>query len=629
SLASGLLGLLDAHGDRWASVQAVLAVAAVGAAAVAAAAVALVAVLAASRRRRSVAVWRGRGASRGQVLGSVAAEGLLLTLPSAATAALLAVALVPGGGVVITLGAAAVVSFLTTVLLVAVTAPATVGPPHEGGAERETGRGPGPRRLVLEGVVVLLAITGAALLRERGVRGAGATGQLGGADPFIAAVPALVAVAAGLVAVRLFPVGTRLLAGLARARRDLVPVLALRRLMRGAGSGTILTVLLATAAVGGFSSATLLHLDGAAEAVAWQETGASFRLTSVDRGQLTGTFDPADLPGVQAVAAAYEGPANVAGQGVQVRLLAIDAAAYERVVGGTPADPQLPVALTVSASSGPDGSSAAPLPALVSQAVADGTAGTAGGSGGGSPLGVGAGFQLVLPGHQSSHSVSFRTVAVRGAFPSLPIGQAFVVIPRAAVLAAMPDLALPATAVYLRAADDAASAMRVVLAHAPPGMVLASRAERTAALTASPMVRTVSDGMALAALLAAAYAALAVTAALALTGAARAVEVAHLRALGLSRRETLGLVVVEHGPTVAFAFVAGAALGLGLFVLLRDGLGLGAVVGSPVSVPLRVEPAHLGIILAAIILIVALGIGLATALERRAPLAASLRRGPE
>ncbi len=81
SLASGLLGLLDAHGDRWASVQAVLAVAAVGAAAVAAAALTLVAVLAAARRRRSVAVWRGRGASRGQVLGSVAAEGLLLTLP--------------------------------------------------------------------------------------------------------------------------------------------------------------------------------------------------------------------------------------------------------------------------------------------------------------------------------------------------------------------------------------------------------------------------------------------------------------------------------------------------------------------------------------------------------------------
>lgn len=143
------------------------------------------------------------------------------------------------------------------------------------------------------------------------------------------------------------------------------------------------------------------------------------------------------------------------------------------------------------------------------------------------------------------------------------------------------------------------------------------------------MTRGLVAGVEAAALGAFAYAALAVWAALALAGAARAIEVAHLRALGLNRREAIGLVVVEHGPIVFVAFVAGAALGVGLFAVLRDGLGLASLVGAPIVVDVGIDPLLLGLVLLAIVTIVALGIGLAAALQRNAAPVAAVRRGFE
>ena len=74
--------------------------------------------------------------------------------------------------------------------------------------------------------------------------------------------------------------------------------------------------------------------------------------------------------------------------------------------------------------------------------------------------------------------------------------------------------------------------------------------------------------MALAGLLAAAYAAISISAALALAGTAQAVEVAHLRTMGLTRRQAFGLVIVEHGHTIVIGFVAGLAFGILLFGVL-------------------------------------------------------------
>jgi hypothetical protein len=80
---------------------------------------------------------------------------------------------------------------------------------------------------------------------------------------------------------------------------------------------------------------------------------------------------------------------------------------------------------------------------------------------------------------------------------------------------------------------------------------------------------------------------------------------------------------------VLLAFGAGVALGLGLFVLLEPGLGLDAIVGSRLDVPLSADPQQLAIIFAGVLAIAAVGIGLAAWMQRRGVAIAALRRGFE
>jgi putative ABC transport system permease protein len=606
-LRSGLLLLLEGERARWASAVAVLAVVGLGPAAVGLAALALIGVFVMQRRRPALALGRARGASGGQLLGAVMLEGLVLSLPPALLAAGLAFVLLPTGPRQLTIGAAVAVAIATTVLLVVAGASTALGTPRGPGRDQPQIRRPGPRRLAAEGLVVGLAIVGAYLLRERGIVGSSSTTELTGADPFIAIVPALVGIAAGIVAVRLLPIPMLLLSRLAAFRRDLVPVLALRRVTRGGTSGSVLVVLMATATIGAFAGATLVHLDRAAEAVAWEEVGAPYRIDS--NGPLPRSFDASTLPGVTAAAGQFEVSSLVATRFLPLQLVAIDTAAFEQVVAGTAGAGLLPPEMA--------GPAEQPLPAIVSRQLTTGNEG----------VNVGGTFDLVVEGYR----ITFRVVEVRESFPTLSSNQTFVVASRDQLRGLRPDGGglRSTTSVYLNAPADAGPELRKALARAAPGATLLGRAERTASIETSPIVEALVTGVGAAALVAFAYAALAVSAALALAGAARAIEVAHLRTLGLTRREAVGLVLVEHGPTIIVAFAGGVGLGLGLFALLREGLGLSSLVGSSVDVSVGIEPAQLIGLLIAIVIIVGLGIGLGAALQRGAAPAAAVRRGFE
>ena len=165
--------------------------------------------------------------------------------------------------------------------------------------------------------------------------------------------------------------------------------------------------------------------------------------------------------------------------------------------------------------------------------------------------------------------------------------------------------------------------------HASNSATVDSRSAAATGFTNSPVTAAIVAGIALAAVIAGVYAALAVAAALALAGASRATEVAHLRMIGLSRRDALGLAIIEHGPTVLLAFVAGVGLGLGLFVLLEPGLGLDALVGSSLQVPLATDARQLALIFGGVLAIATIGIGLAAWTQRRGAAVAALRTGME
>ncbi len=606
SLLSGLVGLVDRHVTAWRSALTVLTTVAVGPVAVAIAALVLISLFAARRRQAALATWLGRGASRGQVATAIAIEAMILTLPGALLGGLVVELVAPAGSPLPSVLVGLAIVVLAIVVNVAASLRTTTG---RGGQLDDRaagiGRRPTQRRIVFEALVVVVAALGAYLLRERGVHGSSSATALTTSDPLIAGVPVLVGAAAGLVAVRIVPVPLRALAVGARWRRDLVPVLGLRHAVRGGDGGPVLIVLLATSAIGAFCASALVQLDRSAEAIAWHDVGAPVRV-SADTALPAG-FDLASIagPGTRATMSRLQVP--IGHRGSTLDLLVVDAPGLQVVDAGTLADPQLPEALL-----GPAGP---PLPAIVSNAL----------------LGVAGGLELDTPVDVSvlGRAVRIRPVEARDAFPTVDSGDPFVVVSRDQLTAAYPDVRPPVSSIAIRADRAYVAAIEASVAATHLGLHVDTAWARAASLRGGPIVGAVASGIGASAAVAAAYGALALAMALALAGAARAREAAQLRTLGVTARELMALMIAEHGPTVAVAFVAGVALGFGLFAVVEPGLGLRGLLGSSLAVPFAITLDELGILLIATLLVAAFGLSIGIVLQRRVVLAAAMRLGAE
>jgi putative ABC transport system permease protein len=133
-------------------------------------------------------------------------------------------------------------------------------------------RRPSTGRLTVEAAVVLLAVVGVVVVRQRGIAGPG------GVDPFLAAVPLLVALATGLVVLRLYPVPLRWLEPGLRRRSGAVGFVAVTRAGRAAaGTARSSLVLVVAGAAIGLAGAMLAAVadgstvDASASTIAFRE----------------------------------------------------------------------------------------------------------------------------------------------------------------------------------------------------------------------------------------------------------------------------------------------------------------------------------------------------------------------
>jgi putative ABC transport system permease protein len=611
TLQTGLLSLLDGYAVERRTAEAVLVTASLGPAAVATAAVALVALLMVHRRRRAVALMRGRGASVGQLLGSHLLEGLLVAVPASAIGYAAATMLVDGREsawspilAVLVAGGAALVLTLT------VLRPATA-PLRESEREVSSAARLSPRRLTFEGLVIVLAAGGAFLLRQRGIAGGSTAGALAGVDPLLAAVPALIGLAVGLLTVRLYPLPLIAAGWFADAWRGMVPALGLRRAARTGDIGSLpLIVLLVTVAIGAFSSTIFVTVERGQSLAAWNEVGADLAITPGTRPFPSG-FDGTSLPGVEAAARMHVDDAVLGGRGgVRVEMSALDTPAYAAVTAGTEADPNLPRALRDPP--GPD----QPIPAILSARAA--TAGPR-------PVRVNDEVDLLV----SARTVTLRVVGIRQSFPGVDPDTAWLVLPLETLRVAAGDRAFTASVIFLRAPGATAASVQQAMDEVLPATRVTSRSEVLETLRAGPLVRGVGVGFVLAVAIAIAYAALATTAALVLVAAVRTRETAHLRTLGMTPRGLLALSVVEHGPAVLAATAIGVALGVGVAWFVAPGLDLAGLIGSSIDVALVVDWQVVGLLLLALVAVLAIGFALSGWIGRRASLAGSTRQGIE
>jgi putative ABC transport system permease protein len=615
TVVTGLPRFLDRFAMERALSESVLSIAAIGPFGLAGGAMAMVAVLLVTRRRAMLALARGRGASGSLVLGTQLWEAILLAGGASLIGLLIAVSVIPARASPLSALLAVAVGGAAVVLLVGAAWPAARRPLGQLDRDDIPVLRLAPRRLVIEITIVLIAVAATLLLRQRGLT-IGPPGSVARFDPMLASVPVLSGLAAGIVAVRLFPLPIRALGWLAARRRDFVPVLGLRTIGRHPAAANLpLLVLMLTAAFGAFSSVITSSVDQGQVVASYLDVGADYRIEKVGIGGLEPSVDPAAIPRVEAVApgvvessALFESTPN---QRVSIDMVAVDPQAYGEVLAGSPVDPRWPTEFLAEPAGTGLGTEQNPIPAILSTGLPVGSAN----------LAPGDTFHLAVVGQL----MTFRLVQQRASFLGIGEGAPFAVVPFNWVQAASANHRLAPSVMWLRAPADVAARLTAMVADETGSARIVSRYHAYAALHDAPLGALVVTGYRLALVLAAIYMALTIIGALILSAARRSQDLAYLRTLGVTRGQALALTFAEHAPPVLLALVPGVALGIGIAILCEPGLGLATFVGIKGAVPLSVDWPALALMAIALIAVAATAIAAGTWLSRRARLVDALR----
>lgn len=598
---SGLNSVLDSYLGQRATARSVIALALVGLLAVALTVIAMTAELAVERRRAAIALVRARGGSLRQSAAALAFETAAVAVPAAALGYGLALLAVPARGSPASAQLAALVAAVTIGL-----------PPLQAWRQQRevaTGRRdiavtrPSPHRLAGEAFVVALAVVGVVVLRRRGLTSPAADA---GVDPFLTAVPILLGLAAGVLALRCYPYPLRMLGRAASRRKGAVSFLGLARASRETlASALPLVVLLLGLAMAVFASVVQTTVGSGQQHTAWETAGADTRVDGNGFSAREVTKVDA-VPGTEAVTAAYaDGSARLVEGGLltgNAQVLALDPAAYQRLLDGSPLGLEIPAALDLSAAG-----RGAPVPALLSADLASR----------GSSLGV------ALAGAQ----VPVEPAGSVDSFPGLDPSSPFLVVSLDA-LRRSAGADLQVNRLYVTGADAEPAALRAAGGGSERFVDVVSRARVYAEIHRAPLVRgtVLAFGVGIAAT--AAYCALAIVLALVVTARPRGRVLSYLRTLGLKPGQARGLVALELLPLVGVAVVAGVVLGIAIPRVVEPAVDLAPFTGGG-EAALDVDPVVTSLLAGGLILLVLLAVVVETAVNRRLRLGSVLRLGED
>ncbi|CAN5633071.1 hypothetical protein BH24ACT13_BH24ACT13_02070 [soil metagenome] len=595
TVSAGLDDILDSYTEQARTAFAVSSLVLVGLVAVALAVLALAAGLGVERRRVALQLAAARGAGPRQVIGTHLAQAALAAVPAGTVGWLLAVRAVPARP-----------SSLSLLGVTALVVTAVVVPPlaawRTAAAGTAVGRRPdspgghsSPRRLAVEGLAVVLAIGGVLLLRRRGLSPPAAQ-----VDVFLAAVPILLALAVGLLALRAYPVPLGWLGRTAARRRTAVPFIGLARATREGMAATLpLLVLLLALALAVFASVVQSTVDTGQRRAAWQLAGADLRLDRYG-------FEPDQVAQVERVEGVREVVPAVVDRDADLRtpddvttvdVVAVDADAWAALLDDSPVP--LPAVRPQS------GVAAGPLPALLGAGLADDA-----------PMVNVVGMTVPLLPVGSTASV-----------PAGEEDRPFVVVPLDALRETTGRRLRPTT--LLLAADPSAEPGLRALAEQMGSIEVTSRYAAYDELHRSPLVAGTSTVFRLGVAAAAGYAVLAVLLTLVATTRARNRVLSQLRTLGLSPGQARRLVFFELAPLVGAAAAAGLAVGLMVPRLLRTAVDLRPFTGGPFPPAIRVDLLTTVALTAGLLLLVALTLLVVTAANRRTSLGTVLRLGED
>lgn len=572
----------------------VLAVVVAGPVGVAIAVFALGARLVVQRRRATLALTLARGGSDRQLRGVLAAEGAALGLPAAALG-------YAGAGLVVPASTGWPEWVLALLIgLVPAAALALSPTPSSLGEERsDLGTTRSRVRWVVEVAVVALAALAVWRLLDRGLAGVGGDSETG-VDLLVAATPVLLALAACVVTLRLYPLPVHALVRRYRTRPSLTPFLGAARAVRDPAGGLVpaLAVVLgvSVAVISTVLAGTISH---GAERAAWAQTGAQVRLTGpLVTDELVETID--GTSGVTAVARVSEAARTVdvsgaaTAQGVTAYIVddaLADVHALAPLVDGLPADLYTP---------------ASPPPLLTGGEV----------SAAGEPVVVSGLGRARVVGHVDD-------------LPGVSSDREFVVTTRSAWEAA--GGTTPVGTVALVGVEGSADVATVAgaLAQAVPNALVETPQERLDAVRAAPVTSGLTWLLVAAVVLTSLLTVIAILQVQLIGAPGRARVLAVLRTMGLPRRGGQSLTAWELGPLVATALVVGGVLGLVVPWLVLQAVDLRGLTGGLAQPTLHLDPVALGLVTLGVVGTVALAVTVSAAIAGRTDLAQQLRVGEE
>ena len=566
--------------------------------------------------RTELALSRARGGSTAQIAWRVLGATAGAAVPALVAGIALAVVAVPDGGDTTSWVLAAIAA------VIALTAPALLAAWEHRGLRSLAGAGsPGradvaaprrsARRLVIEATAIVVIVGGVVALRVRGL----APGA--GVDPYVVAAPVLIAIAAGLIAARIYPVPLRVLLRVTAARRGSVGFLAIARSARARSVPMLpalaLVVAMAVIALGGMvrDAVTSGQINAS-----WQQVGADAVVNAA--GASTAISTPiqaavAATPGVRRSSAVFlmtpdsTQAANllVGSTGsLSVGVVIVNPAQYAALVADTPW-PAFPARLLAAPPAGKRGGI---VPVIASPKVA---ADIRSGS-----------RRLAFEGA----TLPLRVAGTASSTPALPDGGSFVIVPAWASYRLIDDTT-PNTMLLAGAHIDL-RVLRAVVAHKLPGGQITSRAAALQAAANLPTVHASDLALEEAAAAAAACAVAAVLLGVLLSGKDRTRLGVWLTAMGMTARQARRLALLDVLPLLVVAILGGELASLALGPLIGPGLDLSAFTGSSAPVPLRPDlVALIAPAAGALILIVVAAAAQNALIRRRTPAVLRLDEG--
>jgi putative ABC transport system permease protein len=553
------------------------------------------------RRGEELTLMRARGATGRQLAWLVFRGSLLVTLPAAALAGALAVAVTPDGNTAEAwwLAAATVAAALAGPALLA-------GRRSAGGRPRRrrqpsSARVGAIRRLVAELTLIGIAIAGLIVLRQEGLAAGGSVNALASAAPVLVAVPVAILV------VRLCPAVLGWLQRMAGRGRGVVAFVGLiRSARRAVGSVLPVFALVLALAVVAFGGTVRAAVSGGEQAAAWQQAGADavvgsptadIPLTAPARRAL------AAVPGVRRAAAVLElpgstGPNPALGSALNVAI--VDPGPYAALLASTPAPPFPAAALSRPAGLAGGGR----VPVVASPAAA--------------ALLRRSGGIATVNGQPFRLAVRAELAATAAA----PPGGPFIVLPAWAE-----NTTLPPTMLLLSGPHIDQRELTAVAARTAPAAIVTFRSAIQAALASAPLPQaayvTYAQGSAAAAL----FCVLVVLISLLLGGRARELVDARLATMGLSAWQARQLGIVEAVPFILAAAAGGVAAAVALVPLIGPELNLSVFTGGSASVSIQPDVTALAVAAGGLVLLALGTLACQAVAAHRRGVARSLRVG--